>query len=193
MNGNQVMLPFEPLSTEVPLASMLELIEESHEACAHCGETSTLSPHRMDRSKVGVLEALADMLVHGCSWTRVETGSVVVGHETGSVLVGQLENGEERRRVTPYRADQHATRLTWFGLVEHEKPRSARYRMTQKGWDFLHGRTVVPAKILCRQGAVVFSSVERLRIDQVRGVVLDRDYWDRYPWAEWEGYIDPRA
>lgn len=181
MNGNQAMLPFEPLATEVALASMLELVEKSRAPCPHCGETSRLSPHRMDRSKVGVLEALAEMLVHGCSWSRVETDRAVIG---------ELSSGEERRRVTPYRADQHATRLTWFGLVEHERPRSARYRMTEKGWDFLHGRTVVPAKILCRQGAVVFSSIERLRIDQVRGVVLDREYWDAYPWLDWHVYND---
>jgi len=178
----QGMLPFGPRAAEVPEAEMLDLVEDSHEPCPHCGGKATLSPHRMDRSKVGVLEALASLMVQGCPWARVETGRAVIGIR---------EDGEEIPYSTPYRADQHAMRLTWFGLVEHEKARSARYRITERGWDFLHGMAQVPAKILCRQGLVVFQSAERVRIDQVRGVKLDKAYWDAYPWAEWHQHQAP--
>lgn len=172
----QGMLPFGPRAALVLEAEMPALVEASRDPCEHCGQASTLSPHRMDKSKVGVLEALASLLVQGCTWARVETGRDVIG---------ELENGEEVCRSTPYRADQHAMRLTWFGLVQHEKARSARYRITERGWDFLHRMGQVPRKILCRQGVVVFESVERVRIDQVRGVTLDKAYWDAYPWSDW--------
>ena len=177
MNRTAVTSPIAPLAREASLADMRALDGKAREPCAHCGQTARLSPHRLDRSKVSVLETFADMFVRGCSWSRVTRGSRTV--------IGELPEGVIVTKATQYLADQHAMRLTWFRLLEHKAARSGRYRLTKAGWDFLHGISGVSTKILCRAGAVVFYSREQISIGGVRGLSLERAYWHAHEWREW--------
>ena len=88
-------------------------------------------------------------------------------------------NGKMER--APYRANQHASRLVWFGLAEHGATRSGLYRITNNGINFLVGKHEVPAVIFCKDGEVVESTDKKVTIRDIKGVVLDKAYWDNYP------------
>lgn len=158
----------------VPLAEMPTLIEASREPCHACGCKAALNPHRMDRRKVDVLADLARYLRRGDYWVRVESGRGMRGHTT------------REWTSTAYNALCHVTRLGWFGLAEQESPRSAHWRVTASGLRFLRGDHHVPERILCRQGRVVYESVERVYLAAIDGVELDAPYWDAYPWSDME-------
>jgi hypothetical protein len=80
----------------------------------------------------------------------------------------------------PYRARAHASRLVWFGLAEHGAVRSGKYRITPEGMKFLAGEFMVPEIIYCKDGDVVESTEKKVSIHDVKGVVLDKEYWDNY-------------
>lgn len=137
--------------------------------CRHCGQKiRPLNPHRMDKSKVQMLEILAKAYVRGEPWVKVQEG-----------YGAQLASGTTR---APYRARAHVSRLVWFGLAEHDgERRSGRYRITRTGISFLFGHVTVPETIYCKDGLVVEQMSDRVSIGQVKGVVLDKAYWDNYP------------
>lgn len=137
--------------------------------CEHCGQKiRKLNPHRMDKAKVGMLEILAKAHHQKEPWVKVQHG---YGAQTSAGMTR-----------APYRAEAHASRLAWFGLAEHDgERRSGMYRITPNGMAFLFGHISVPLTIYCKDGIVVEKTEERVTIGQIRGVILDKDYWDRYP------------
>ena len=52
--------------------------------------------------------------------------------------------------------------------------------MSERGFLFLRGELSVPRRIWCREGVVVDRSDENVSVNDVRGVVLDKPYWDSY-------------
>ena len=155
----------------VPMESMDDLVVASQIPCESCGGTRALLPHRIDKSKLGVLR---DMAIYSRvdSWVRVEAGRGLRGSDTG------------KWKSTMYRAEQHAARLKWFGLLEHgSEPRVPSYRVTLNGLNFLRGRITVPQKILCREGVVMYVSQERVHISSEKET-FDKAYWDSYPWSD---------
>ena len=133
------------------------------EICQCCGQKiRKLNPHRMCKQKVQLLK----MLCWAGDWVFVQAGY-------GVEIRGKMERA-------PYRANQHASRLVWFGLAEHGAVRSGKYRITPEGVSFLAGLHTVPAIIYCKDGEVVETTDKKVGIRDVRGVVLDKEYWDNY-------------
>jgi len=131
--------------------------------CACCGQKiRKLNPHRMCKQKVDLLQ----MLFRAKDWVFVQAGY-------GVEINGKMERA-------PYRANQHASRLVWFGLAVHGPVRSGKYKITQAGIQFLAGSHQVPAIIYCKDGEVVESTDKKVGIRDVRGIILDKDYWDNY-------------
>ena len=125
--------------------------------CECCGQKiRNLNPHRMCKSKVALLEAVAKQ----GDWVKISTGSKFQ-------LVGD--------------AAVLALRLEWFGLLEHGAQRSGLYRATKDGVSFLMGYHLVPKVIWCRDGKVVDSDTTMVSVHSVRKVVLDIEYWNNYP------------
>lgn len=135
--------------------------------CECCGQRiRKLNPHVMCKQKVRLLEVLAKAYIAGDEWVKCLHGSAVR-------IDGELSRA-------PYRAEAHASRLAWFGLAEHGEVRSGLYRITPFGFDFLLGRALVPLRIWCRDGVVVERDPRMVGIASVRGVILDKAYWDSY-------------
>ena len=133
------------------------------EICQCCGQKiRKLNPHRMCKQKVSLLQ----ILHQANDWVLVQEGY-------GVEIQGNMLRA-------PYRARAHASRLVWFGLVEHGPVRSGKYRITLEGHKFLAGLHTVPAVIYCKDGEVVESSDKKVGIREVKGVVLDKEYWDNY-------------
>ena len=109
---------------------------------------------------------MLEILAKANDWVFVQQGFGVV-----------TEDGTKR---APYRAQAHASRLSWFGLAEHGPVRSGLYRITPEGFAFLKGEAEVPATIWCKDGIVVERDLRMVTIGSIRNVVLDKDYWDNY-------------
>lgn len=131
--------------------------------CQCCGQkVRKLNPHRMDASKVAMLEILGK----AGDWMKVQEGASSM-------------KGDKLVRA-PYRARAHVSRLVWFGLAEHGDTRSGLYRITTAGYAFLRGEHLVPDVIYCKDGKVVERSTTMVGIGSVKDVILDKDYWDNY-------------
>lgn len=131
--------------------------------CACCGQKiRKLNPHRMCKQKVNLLQ----IFYKAKDWVFAQEGY-------GVEVEGKMQRA-------PYRARAHASRLVWFGLAEHGKTRSGLYRITPEGVQFLAGSHQVPAIIYCKDGEVVESTDKKVGIRDVRGIILDKDYWDNY-------------
>ncbi len=120
-----------------------------------------LNPHRMDRQKVRMLSLIGELgLDEKDHWVEVKAG-----------------------RFPGFNGDDQvfAMRLQWFYLVEHGPKRSGLYRITDNGILFLKGKLSVPKTIWCRDGRVVDWDDEMVLIHQVKGVHLDKTYWNSYP------------
>ncbi len=141
--------------------------QNGEDTCGECGQKiRKLNPHRICKAKLAVLRVLADCHRAGHVWVRVEAGrKVKVGGDVFEV---------------PYRAAEHAMRLVWFGLARHHGPRTGEYRITPEGREFLAGTLAVPRVIYCRDGRVRERSGDLVTVRDVRGVVLDKAYWDNY-------------
>jgi hypothetical protein len=146
-----------------------DLRKQGHVTCPACDQKLyKLNPHRMDKAKIVVLEALAKI--------------------GGWVFCAQDEKIVKADFVYPTLKDSrvHAQRLHYFGLVNYMGPRTGTYCANSAGVDFLRGIVSVPEKIWVRRspdgrGAVVEEvSTERVFVHQAKGVVLDRAYWDAY-------------
>ena len=133
------------------------------EICQCCGQKiRKLNPHRMCKQKVSLLQ----ILYQANDWVFVQEGY-------GVEIQGKMQRA-------PYRARAHASRLVWFGLAEHGAVRSGKYKITPEGVSFLAGLHTVPAVIYCKDGEVVETTDKKVGIRDVRGVVLDKEYWDNY-------------
>lgn len=139
--------------------------------CPHCGQTiKKLNRHRMDFAKWVMLRKIVDIAGPGREWVKVQRDGALIRDDEHTI------QGD----------DVHALRLFWFGLVERMARRSGMYRPTEHGRLFLAGLASVPASILCRGGVVERTSGERVRVGDIKGVVLDKAYWDRYGQSEQE-------
>lgn len=137
--------------------------------CESCGQKiRKLNPHTMDSQKIRVLQDVAKLNIKGYEWVLVKEGEAL-----------QTETDDLKVR-TAYRARAHASRLVWFGLLDHRGHRSGAYKVNQRGLDFLVGRLAVPRTIYCREGVVVELAQEHVRIHDVKNVCLDKQYWDDY-------------
>lgn len=135
--------------------------------CEACGQKlKKLNPHTMDSQKIRVLEDIAKLNLRGFEWVAVKEGEAI-------------EAGEVKIR-TAYRARAHASRLVWFGLLDHKGHRSGEYKVNRNGLEFLMGRLSVPKTIYCRDGQVIEKSPEVVFAQAVKKVVLDKPYWDNY-------------
>ena len=114
---------------------------------------------------MAVLDVLA-RFTHRATWAKVSEGKTI---HYGSRII-----------ETSYRARAHASRLVWFGLAEHGDKRSGNYRVTENGLLFLQGRISVPVLIYCKDGEVIEMSKDRVFLRDIKGVVLDKAYWDSY-------------
>jgi len=125
--------------------------------CPHCEQKiRKLNPHRMCRSKIALLNYIAQQE----DWVKISTGSPRQVAGDAAVL---------------------AIRLEWFGLVEHGPRRSGLYRATLNGINFLKGTHAVPKVIWCRDGRVIDRDTMLVTIGSVKHVVLDNAYWSAYP------------
>ena len=161
------------MSKYVPFAETMDLVVQSKEPCVLCGELAALNPHKICEAKVKSLELLARARRRGGDgWCRCEAGRGLRIEATGQWI------------HAPYRLGAHATYLVWYGLVERREPREGVYRIVPDGLRFLRGDLDVPKRILCRKGVTRYASIERVFVHEVKNVVLDKAYWDNYPWSE---------
>jgi len=145
--------------------NLFDALEEQDDICPHCGQKRPRHyQHRMDAAKVGVLQELARKHIAGVEWVKCQRDSKLIRDPDREVQCD----------------DVHALRLTWFGLVARKKIRTGLYRVTEAGWLFLHGTGRVPEVITVSRGRVLSRSDKTVCIDQVRGVILDRAYWNAY-------------
>lgn len=135
--------------------------------CECCGQVVRKAyPHRMDRSKIEILKQIAQ-LNRTYTWIKLQQD-------------GRLISDEERPRTIQCDA-VHGCRLFWFKLLDYKGPRTGMYRVNQRGLDFLRGNLTVPERIWCLGGQVERKSFDEVSIDQIKGVVLNKQYWDGYP------------
>jgi len=136
-------------------------------SCTTCGQRiRKLNPHRMDRQKLRTLGDIAAFNAAGSEWVK-------------TLEAPALQVGNEKRRST-YCGRNHAERLHWFGLLDYRGHRSGEFRVNAAGMAFLAGSGRVPAKIWCRGGVVKARSQSTVCVADIRGVILDRAYWDNY-------------
>jgi len=143
--------------------------EHNEDICPTCNQKiRKLNPHHMSKASWNTLRLLCECNLNNPNqWVRIEAGRGM-----------QTNNGQWIK--APYRAGAHATYLKWYGLVEVREHRSALYRITNKGIEFLKGIRSVPKTIWCRGGKVVQESTERVTVQQIRGIILTKEYWDKY-------------
>jgi len=135
--------------------------------CTMCGQRiRKLNPHRMDAAKVKLLREIARRNAKGFCWIKVQRDGTLISFE--------------ERPYTIQCDDVHALRLSWFGLVEKKGRRLGEYRVNEAGKAFLEGKKSVPAKIWCRDGKVFEESTDKVYIQDVKNVILDKEYWDSY-------------
>lgn len=131
------------------------------DCCAQCGQKiRKLNPHRLYDDYVSVLRALATAHANGDEWVRMWQGTT--------------------QGIDVYAGNVLASRLVWFGLAESRGHRTGQWRITDAGLRFLAGRHSVPAVIYVRDACVVRTSDERVFLKDIKDVVLEAGYWDRY-------------
>lgn len=141
--------------------------KQPHDICPRCNQKlRRLNKHRMDKKKFSVLCGIA---------TRHKAGHPAVKVQVDPKLIPAHEMEQ-----TMQTDSVHFNRLKWFKLIEPIGERTGFYKMTQLGWDFLAGRASVPSFILCREGEVVKDSGVPVTVNEIKNLVLDKDYWDRY-------------
>lgn len=148
----------------------------SNDICPCCQQKIRKSnPHHMDLGKTKLLMDIARIHRTGVMWVKVQ--------RDGNLIKPQ------HAHKTIQCDDVHALRLMWFGLLETRERRSGEYRLTEQGRYFLKGTFPVPERILCKDGKVVEESKDRVFIDQVKHVILDKEYWNNYaalPWVDFK-------
>jgi len=145
-----------------------ELRAEEAKWCPCCEQKiRNINPHRMDASKVDILERVARMNIAGHEWVKLQRDGHLIHPDARDWSI-QCD-------------DVHGLRLMWFGLMVRKRIKTGLYRVTADGLRFLRGEHRVPKKILCKGGDVIERSDELVDVASVRNVILDRAYWDAYP------------
>jgi hypothetical protein len=133
--------------------------------CRFCGSGKWYA-HRMDYSKVKILKQVA-RLNEKYPWVKIQQDSALIK--------------KDEEDFTIQTDAVHASRLVWFGLLERrEHKRDGFVKITQKGRDFLKGNATVPSRIWVSKGEVRETEKPEITIDKVKGIVLDKEYWDHY-------------
>lgn len=133
--------------------------------CPECGQRwPTDKAHRMDYGKWKLLRDVAAMNAAGIEWVKVQRDGRLIKEPDQEIQAD----------------DVHALRLTWFGLLRRLARRSGKYQVTRLGIDFLGGNASVPERIWCRKGVVMRRSDRMVRVNDIKGLVLDKAYWDWY-------------
>jgi hypothetical protein len=152
---------------EMVRVSREPLTRPTEGSCMVCGErVRKMNPHRMDVSKVKLLTEIGRKNDIGIVWVKVQRDGTLIKREDQASTI-QCD-------------DVHAMRLKWFGLLEYRGKRSGEYKINDKGRAFLAGKATVPARIFCKNGRVLEESPEKVRVDDVRNVILDKSHWDNY-------------
>lgn len=133
--------------------------------CPCCGRRKArVYTHRLDYSKCKVLERIAQVHARDVEWVKVQ--------RDGNLMKDPLSEVQAD--------DVHALRLTWFGLLERKARRTGLYRLTPLGWKFLSGEGTAPDWITAQDGTVIQISRTLVKAAEIKGLILDRPYWDRY-------------
>jgi hypothetical protein len=150
----------------VPLADMPALIEASRKPCSNGNPCGTLQHHIPCSAKVHLVTKVARLNLTN-EWVRIEAGDRIIGDTTRTVV------------KVDYRADQHAYRMKWLGLLRKLVHRSALWQIRPEAIEFLRGELSIPAKVLVNHGNVYYASEEQMFVGEC-GNKLDRAYWDNY-------------
>jgi hypothetical protein len=135
--------------------------------CEHCGQPiRKLNRHIMDRAKYDLLVEIARLNQQGHCWVKVQRDGRLIK--------------EEERAFTIQCDAIHASRLYWFGLLQRKSARDGEYQVSKLGLAFLAGHATVPARIYCRRGVVEMQSIQHVKVQDIKHVVLDQTFWDRY-------------
>lgn len=146
---------------------------EGVEVCSHCRvPVRKLNPHRMDKSKIGLMLQMRWLHEQGHEWILIQERPHLI------------QPGERARTIhVPRRTiGVYIIRLSWFGLVTKRDPAAKRseWAITKAGYGFLDGDHLVPEEILCRDGLRIAQTHAQVTIRDVEGVILDREYWTNY-------------
>lgn len=135
--------------------------------CDCCGQKiRKLNPHTMDKSKVKLLLRIFYLNETGIEWVKIQQDTSLI------------KKSEEERTI---QCDAvHASRLKWFGLLDLKGKRSGEYKINEYGINFLQGKLSVPKRIWCSKGAVIERDSEKVFIGKVKGIALNKNYWDDY-------------
>jgi hypothetical protein len=134
--------------------------------CSVCGEKQRkFNPHTMDLAKARLLIQIKLKNDAGVEWVKVQRD-------------GRLIKPSEARGTIQC-DDVHALRLKWFGLVEVQGFRTGKYRINKNGREFLAGTFMVPARILVKNGSVVWSAPEKILFGNIEGY-LNKEFYDDY-------------
>lgn len=161
----------------VPLADMPALIEASRVPCSYGNRCATLQHHIPCSAKVHLVTKIGRLNQAGDEWVRVEAGKRIIGMTTGTVV------------LVKYRADQHAYRMKWLGLLRKLAHRNARWQIRPEAIAFLRGELSIPARVLENHGNVHYASEEQVFVKDC-GNVLDRKYWDNYRMTAYDEAVE---
>ncbi len=110
--------------------------------CNSCGQKiRKLNPHRMDKTKVQILERVAKLHSCGHQWVKMQQdGSLIRAKEHAFTIQTDAV---------------HALRLCWFGLLERQPERTGLFKVTKEGFRFLCDKHSVPTTLYCKDGEVI--------------------------------------
>ena len=145
-------------------------MSEDRYDCPYC-KSGKWYPHRMDYSKVKVLKEIA-LINKEYEWVKIQQDSSLIK--------------DNEKDFTIQTDAVHASRLFWFGLIDKRSSREGLVKINRKGIDFLRGKFKVPSRIWVSRGELRESEPPFVDITQIKGVVLDKAYWDNYPGVEYE-------
>ena len=133
--------------------------------CPCCGHSEKWYAHRMDYSKIKVLKQIAKInQTH--TWVKIQQDSSLIK--------------DDEKEYTLQTDAVHASRLYWYGLLDKKSSREGLVKINENGLDFLSGKIKVPCKIWVCKGELKGSEDPAVSINQVRGIILDKNYWDKY-------------
>jgi hypothetical protein len=133
--------------------------------CETCGQkVRKLNKHTLDKAKVDILVQIAQLNAGGARWVKVQRDGRLIKDDEPSIQCDAI----------------HASRLYWFGLLDRRNHRDGLYRINDYGLTFIKGLATAPAAIFCREGNVVYRSKKRVKVSDVKDVVLNKEFWDSY-------------
>lgn len=143
----------------VPVAS------HTRGCCETCGQqVRKLNKHSLDKAKIEILLQIGEMNANGARWVKVQRDGRLIKKGEPAIQCDAI----------------HASRLYWFGMLDRYSKRDGLYRITDRGIAFLKGEITAPAAIYCREGKVEFRTKTRVKIDDVKDVVVNKTFWDSY-------------